>query len=113
MSFFDSDVVRSEIEDINELQNRIYENVFNFHLMTNKDKLEHIELLQKLLYKQKILYTRLSLSDDSEAQEMKQKIMNTAALMGISVGVDMNLVFSNMEKLIEVMKKQIDTPEEI
>lgn len=113
MSFFDSDVVRSEIEEINDLQEQIYENVFNFPLMTNKNKIEHIELLQKLLHKQKILYTRLSLSDDPEAQEMKQKIMNTASLMGISVGVDMNLVFSNMEKLIEVMKSQIDIPDQI
>jgi hypothetical protein len=41
------------------------------------------------LGKQQILYTRLSLSDDPEAKEMKQKITDSAQLMGLPANVDM------------------------
>ena len=34
--------------------------------MTKEDKIKHIDLLSRLLEKQKVLYTRLSLSDDPE-----------------------------------------------
>jgi hypothetical protein len=32
-------------------------------------------------------------------------------MMGLSSDVDMNVVFSNMEKMLEVMKSQIDKNE--
>ena len=61
------------MQDITELQEKIYESVFKFHSMTNAEKLEHVEMLEELLNKQKILYTRLSLSDDPKAKSMKRK----------------------------------------
>ena len=36
--------------------------------MSRKDKLEHIDKLTELLEKQKIMYARLSLSDDPEKE---------------------------------------------
>jgi Domain of unknown function (DUF1825) len=65
-------------------------------------------LLQKLLDKQKVLYTRLSLSDDPEAKQMKENISKSAEVMGLPPNLDMNIIFSNMQKLIEKMKEQID-----
>lgn len=112
MSFFDSEVVRSEMAEISELQEEVYKSVFEFSRMDDGDKLEHINLLQKLLQKQKVLYTRLSLSDDPEAKEMKKRIMESATLMGLPQGVDMNIIFGNMERLIDVMKSQIDEKKE-
>lgn len=108
MSFFDSDVVRSEMTEISELQEEVYANVFKFPLMERQDKIKHVELLQKLLDKQKILYTRLSLSDDPEAKKMKKRISESAAMMGLPVDVDMNVIFNNMTKLTESMKERID-----
>ena len=61
MSFFNSDLVKKEMEEITELQEKIYDSVFKFPTMNNKEKLEHIEILEKLLNKQQILYTRLRL----------------------------------------------------
>lgn len=108
MTFFDSEVVRSEIAEISELQEEIYENVFQFPRMNNKEKIDHVNLLQRLLNKQQILYTRLSLSDDPEAKKMKEKIMESASMMGLPENTDMNVIFNNMSKLIDMMKKQID-----
>ena len=108
MSFFNSDIVRAEMTEISELQDEIYESVFTFPTMTKEEKIRHVDLLDKLLNKQQILYTRLSLSDDPEAQKMKEKISSSAAMMGLSPGVDMNVIFNNMSKMLEVMKQQID-----
>lgn len=107
MSFFESEVVRAEMTEIAELQEEVYNSVFRFPLMNTEDRLKHVELLEKLLEKQKILYTRLSLSDDSEAVEMKSKIISAAQMMGLPENVDMNVIFNNMTRVIEVMKQSI------
>ena len=108
MSFFDSDVVRAEMAEISELQEDVYRNVFKFPEMNQEEKKFHVGMLERLLDKQKILYTRLSLSDDAEAQEMKERILESAVMMGLPKGTDMNMVFNNMSKMLEVMKDQID-----
>ena len=112
MSFFNSDIVRAEMSEISILQDDIYRNVFTFPTMNTEEKKFHISLLEKLLNKQKVLYTRLSLSDDPEAVEMKEKIIESAQMMGMPPNVDMNIIFNNMSRLIEVMKEQLDIPEE-
>ena len=109
MSFFDSEVVRAEMTEIQELQENVYLNVFTFAAMNKEKKLEHVKMLEKLLDKQKVLYTRLSLSDDPEAKEMKDRILESANAMGLPPDVDMNVIFGNMSKMIDIMKNQIDT----
>ncbi len=108
MSFFKSEVVRSEMTEIAELQEHIYGNIFKFPTMSKEEKLEHVEVLEKLLEKQKVLYTRLSLSDDPEAIEMKHRVMESAVMMGMPKGTDVNIILNNMSKMLEVMKEQID-----
>jgi hypothetical protein len=108
MSFFKSEVVRAEMTEISEMQEEVYQNVFKFSTMSKEDKLKHVELLEKLLDKQKVLFTRLSLSDDPEAQEMKERITQSATMMGLPPNVDMNIILNNMSKMLEVMKQQID-----
>ena len=108
MKFFDSELVRAEMVEISELQEEVYKNVFDFYKMEKTDKVYHINLLQRLLDKQKILYTRLSLSDDPDAVEMKQRISESAVLMGLPENTDMNIVFNSMSNLIALMREHID-----
>lgn len=108
MSFFSSEVVRAEMTEIAELQEQIYNNVFKFPSMSKEEKLEHVEVLETLLDKQKVLYTRMSLSDDPEAREMKERIINSAIMMGMPPGTDMNIILNNMSRMLDVMKQQID-----
>lgn len=112
MTFFDSAVIRAEIAEITELQEEVYTNVFKFPSMSKQEKIDHVNLLEKLLDKQRIMYTRLSLSDDPEAIEMKERITESAVLMGMPKNVDMNLIFANMSKLIVTMRDQIDKSED-
>jgi hypothetical protein len=108
MSFFNSEVVRAEMTEISELQEEVYGSVFKFPSMTKEDKLRHVEIMERLLDKQKVLYTRMSLSDDPEAKEMKDRIMQSAIMMGMPPGTDMNIILNNMSKMLEAMKEQID-----
>ena len=108
MSFFNSEMVRAEMTKISELQEEVYGSVFKFPSMSKEDKLKHVDLLERLLYKQKVLYTRMSLSDDPEAVEMKEKIIHSAVMMGMPPGTDMNIILNNMSRMLEIMKEQID-----
>ena len=107
-SFFDSELVRKEMTDIQELQEEVYGSVFNFPQIDREEQADHIELLIELLEKQRVLYTRMSLSDDPAAKKMKENIQQSAVMMGMPKDVDMATVFANMEKMIEVMRQQVD-----
>jgi len=112
VSFFDSDIVRAEMAEISILQEDIYSNLFAFPTMTVEEKKFHVALLEKLLNKQMVLYTRLSLSDDPEAIQMKEKIIESAQMMGLPEDMHINAVFENMKALIGVMKSQLDIRQE-
>lgn len=108
MSFFDSEVVRAEMTEIQELQEEVYTRVFEFPTMTKEERVEHVDTLERLLEKQRVLYTRLSLSDDPEAKLMKENIAKSARMMGMPADIDMSVVFNNMDKMLKSMRKQID-----
>ena len=108
MSFFDSEVVRAELAEIQELQEEVYTNVFKFPTMSKEDQLYHVEILERLCEKQRVLYTRLSLSDDPHAKEMKENITRGAKQMGLPGNVDMQVLFSQMGQMVELMKSQLD-----
>ena len=108
MSFFDSDVVRAEMAEIQDLQEEVYTHVFKFPTMSKEDQLYHVEILERLCEKQRVLYTRLSLSDDPHAKEMKENITRGAKQMGLPGNVDMNILFSQMGQMVEMMRDQLD-----
>ena len=80
----------------------------NFPYMSAADKTEHINLLSELVEKQKVMYARLSLSDDPDAETMREEMMKSAEMMGLPKGVDMSIIFNQMSEMIELMRKQFD-----
>ena len=108
MSFFQSPVVRAEMAEISELQEEVYSNIFKFPSMKKEDQLYHVEILERLLEKQKVLYARLSLSDDPDAKKMKENILESALMMGVPSNVDMGSIFNQMSDMVGVLKNQID-----
>tara|TARA_B100001142_G_scaffold114480_1_gene116620 strand:- start:1088 stop:1423 length:336 start_codon:yes stop_codon:yes gene_type:complete len=107
MSFFQSQFVQKELKEISDLQEKVYDKVFSFASMSNENKIEHVEMLEELLRKQQILYTRMSLSDDPEAKQMKDSIIASARQLGFPHDVDLGYVFANMANIIDNMKKSI------
>ena len=77
--------------------------------MNKEHQLKHIDKLSTLLEKQKIMYARLSLSDDPDALEMKENLRKSMTVMGFSPDTDMNYLFQSMKATIDSLKKSIDT----
>jgi hypothetical protein len=107
-NFFDSDIIQEELREINKLQEEIYGSILSFGIMPRETKLEHVEKLELLLEKQRVMYTRLSLSDDPQAVEMKENLRKSVAIMGFSPETDMQVLFTSMTKTIESLKKYLD-----
>ena len=108
MSFFQSEVVRAEMAEIQELQEEVYSYVIEFPQMQLEDQKYHIDILERLLEKQKIMYTRLSLSDDPQAKKMKEEVCRGAAAMGLPSDMDMNILFNNMTQMVAMMRQKLD-----
>jgi len=108
-NFFDSDIVKEELQEINELQMSIYKNAMKFGTFSREDKVDHIDKLTELLERQRVMYTRITLSDDQEAKDLKKHLQKSVELMGFPEGTDMLLLFSGMSNTIENLKKSIDT----
>ena len=107
-NFFDSDIIQDELKEINQLQESIYGSILTFGMMDRETKLEHIEKLETLLEKQRVMYTRLSLSDDPQAVEMKENLRKSVALMGFPPDTDMSVLFDSMNETIESLKNYLD-----
>jgi len=107
-SFFNSDIIQEELKEINTLQESIYTSVFAFSAMPKDEKLDHIGKLKTLLEKQQVMYTRLSLSDDPDAVQMKENLLKSVEMMGFAPETDMNRLFDSMNKTIQALEKHID-----
>ena len=78
-------------------------------MMSKEDQLEHINILTNLLEKQRVMYTRLSLSDDPKAVEMKENLRKSVAMMGFPPETDMSMLFSSMKATIDALKNHVDS----
>ena len=108
MSFFDSEIVRAEMVEIDMLWSDITKNLWNIVSMNREEQKFYVSLLEKYLNKQKILYTRVRLSDDPQAQEWKDNLRNQATEMGLPEDMDINIIFNSMEETVREMKEFLD-----
>ena len=106
--FFKSEIIQEELNEINRLQEKIYGSLLAFSAMTRDEKLEQIETLTTLLEKQQVMYTRLSLSDDPKAIEMKENLRKSVSMMGFPPETDMQTLFDSMNATIKSLKEYID-----
>lgn len=105
MSFFNSDIVQKDMDTIADIQRKIVREIPSFFIMDPEEKLAHIDLLDELLEKQQILYTRLSLSDDPDAIKMKQQMIESAKVLGFGPSPDVTVVFNSMRKTIDSLRR--------
>ena len=107
--FFNSEIIQDELKEINALQEKIYGSLISFGSMSLEEKLEHVKILETLLEKQRVMYTRLALSDDPQAVEMRENLRKSVVLMGFPPETDVQILFDAMSKTIESLKEYIDT----
>ena len=108
MSFFDSEIVREELEVINELQTDIFQELSTFPTLSVEEKNEHIEKMTQLLQKQQLMYTRVSLSDDPQAIKMKEELQQSLILLGFPPNTNVNTFFETMTETIKNLKLYVD-----
>ena len=106
--FFKSEIIRDELIAINRLQEEVYKNAFSFDSMDREDQLDHIDNLTELLDMQRVMYTRLSLSEDPKAKTMKGELEKSVQLLGFPKGTDISVLFNGMNQTIESLKSKID-----
>ena len=107
-NFFRSKIIQEEMQEIFETQKDLYAVIMRFSSMTDEEKKEHMNKLISLIDKQEVMWTRLSLSDDPEAKQMKEKIQMTSAAMGFKE-VNMNTIFDNMRQTLENLSSKLHT----
>jgi len=64
--------------------------------------------MKQFLEKQKLFIFRLSLSDDPEAVELKERILDSAQLFGLSKNGTVDEFFKILESQIEYLEKTLD-----
>jgi len=106
--FFDSEIVQDELREINKLQEFVYGDLYEFPNLSQEDKKEHIDKLSELLERQRVMYTRLSLSEDDEAKKLKEQLQQSVLAMGFPKGTDINVLFSGMTQTIEKLRQYVD-----
>ena len=106
--FFESEIIRNELKEINQLQQDVYGSMLSFGDMEREDQIDHIETLSILLEKQRVMYTRLSLSDDPDAKKMKGDLEKSVSALGFPPGTDISVLFNGMTNTIESLKHRID-----
>tara|TARA_Y100000592_G_C5401736_1_gene283454 strand:- start:3 stop:335 length:333 start_codon:yes stop_codon:yes gene_type:complete len=107
--FMESELIQKEMRNIADLQQDIFQDSMRFESLDKESKLAHIDKLQQLLEMQKVMYTRLSLSDDPEAIVRKENIQKFCNLLGFGGAADVNKVFTEMDTAISSMREQLDT----
>ena len=107
-SFFDSEIVQEEMKEIHELQTIVYNSSQDYASLNREDKIEHIDNLTELLELQRIMYTRLALSEDPSAKKMKSELEKSVTILGFPAGTDISVLFSGMSQTIEALKQGID-----
>ena len=106
--FFDSEIVQDELREINDLQQEIYGDLTDFPTLPDEKKKEHILKLTELLERQRVMYTRLSLSEDEEAKALKKQLEMSVVMMGFPEGTDISMLFSGMQQTIEKLRQYVD-----
>ena len=107
-SFFESEVVRESLMELDGLQSQLFDDVMNMPFLDREGKKEHLDRMKEFLEKQKLFIFRLSLSDDPEAVEMKDKIMESARMLGLKDNQNINEFFDIMETNIKNLEKTLD-----
>ena len=106
--FFESEIVQEELREINDLQQEVYGKMMNINSLSAEEKTEHIEKLIDLLEIQRIMYTRLSLSDDPKAKELKLQLEKSVTMLGFPEGTDIGMLFDHMHQTIKSLEKFVE-----
>ena len=103
--FFNSNIVKDIMEELADMQKDLIMQTLYIPYMTIEQKKSHLKLMKDFLDKQKLLFFRMTLSDDVEAQNVKSEILKSAQTFGIVNGDSTDDFFDALEKTIDGLAK--------
>jgi len=107
--FFKSDQVQSTIVELAALQQQLVTEMPYLPLMDIDQKKTHLSVLKTFLEKQKLFFFRISLSDDKDALEMKDRLIDASKLFGVHDEINsMESFFHKLDKTIKELEESID-----
>ena len=106
--FFQSELVRGDIQEMAALQEFCFRSVTYLALLDKERKLEYFEALRKLLDKQKVFHARLMLSDDPEAKQVADNMKQAVIMLGGNSDLDVREMFDDLLTKIDEFEKHVD-----
>ena len=106
--FFQSELVRGDIQEMAALQEFCFRSVTNLALLDKERKLQYFEALRKLLEKQKIFHARLMLSDDPEAKQVAANMKQAVVMLGGNPNLDVREMFDDLLTKIDEFENHVD-----
>ena len=109
MTFFESEQVQTNLQDIFETYQEVASMTSQLGKMDREERLEHIQDCKVLIDKQKTFYGRLCLasSEDPEAADMRTRINALSQAFGYrDLGECMDAMFETLE---QAAQREVDT----
>ena len=106
--FFQSELVRGDIQEMATLQEFCFRSVVNLTLLNKEKKLEYFDALELLLEKQKIFHARLQLSDDPEAKSVIENMTQAVVMLGGDKELTVNEMFDDLMSKIRSFREQLE-----
>ncbi len=107
--FFQSEQVMESVKELEKLQNELSHDIMNVsNFATTEEKKEHINKMKTFLEKQKLFFFRISLSNDPEALEIKNRVLEAAKMFGFNEMDGMGKFFEQMDKTLAGLESQLD-----
>jgi hypothetical protein len=109
--FFQSELVRGDIQEMVELQQFCFRSAMNFVLLDEERRLEYFDALTTLIEKQKIFYARIKLSDDPQAKSVLETMKQGVVMLGATPNTPIEQMFDELIEKVTHLKKMYENGE--
>ena len=106
--FFKSAQVRAALAELAEIQDDLAHTMSSPRILSDDEKKDYVRKLKLFLEKQKLFFFRVSLSDDPEAVQVKEHILDTAQMFGFKEMTGMDKFFQQLDDTIKKDEKDLD-----
>ena len=111
MSFFQSELVRGDIQEMIELQQYCFRSAMNFVLLEPEKKMEYFGKLEQLIDKQKVFYFRIKMSDDPEAKSVLETMKQGVIMLGATPDTPIEQMFDELIEKVTHLKQRYEDGE--
>ena len=109
MSFFQSELVRGDIQEMMELQQFCFRSAMNFVLLDKEKKMEYFDKLEELIDKQKTFYFRVKLSDDPECVSVLETMKQGIIMLGATPDTSVEQMFDELTERVQMMRDKLQS----